>query len=308
MKKLLAMILVVTMCLSLCIPTFAMEKTGPSEPDFLSVKSFIDGEGKLNTVYVSSSEPGSAHVDYYIDGILINSVDANLLASHASGKTALCDSSQVQITYTDRIANNTTTYSNSLSQFITTDDLEMPYQTNAHGTKAAAYIYQGRINYYPYDDMGTEYRDKLSVYLQTGTTTNEYKTINTAAGTAASVAISVLAAALTLFSPVLASLASNLFYAAVSAAGVTIVGGIIQGAITKTYYVRTTKYNVKARDESVPRERIYEAERYKVALNGGGYSSNYYYEGPLPWNTNNAARWMFGDFWYYSYPGVESFS
>lgn len=84
--------------------------------------------------------------------------------------------------------------------------------------------------------------------------------------------------------------------------------GVVQGAITKQYYVRTTSYSVKARDVSTSRENIYDAERYQIALSGGGYSSEYYYEGYLPWRTNAVAYWMFCDFWAYNYPGVSSYT
>lgn len=120
--------------------------------------------------------------------------------------------------------------------------------------------------------------------------------------------ISVLAAVLTIILPELAELASNLFYAAASAVGVSIIGGIVQGAIKKQYYVHTTSYSIKACDTTTSRERIYDAERYQVALSGGGYSSEYYYEGYLPWKSSPVAYWMFCDFWSYTYPGVSSYS
>lgn len=76
----------------------------------------------------------------------------------------------------------------------------------------------------------------------------------------------------------------------------------------RQYYTRTTPYKVKARDNVLSREKIYDAEKYQVALSGGGYSSEYYYEGYLPWDTDVVAYWMFCDFWAYSYPGVRSYT
>ena len=120
------------------------------------------------------------------------------------------------------------------------------------------------------------YINKREVLLMSIKQSNEYKTINAAQGSAASVVIGVIAAVLTVICPALSAVSTNLIYAAAYAAGTTIVGGIVQGAITKQYYVRTTNYKVKACDLSTSRESIYDAERFRVALSGGGYSSEYY--------------------------------
>ncbi|MBR4743489.1 MAG: hypothetical protein IK082_04775 [Oscillospiraceae bacterium] len=66
--------------------------------------------------------------------------------------------------------------------------------------------------------------------------------------------------------------------------------------------------NVKACDYNSSRQEVYDAERYRVALSGGGYSSDYYYDGYLPWRSNAVAYWMFCDFWSYTYPGVSSYT
>ncbi len=70
-------------------------------------------------------------------------------------------------------------------------------------------------------------------------------------------------------------------------------------------YVKTTKYTVKARDNKTNREQFRNAEIFKVALKGGGYSSKDYYEGYLPWNDDIAAYQWFLDFWNYPYTGEE---
>lgn len=43
-------------------------------------------------------------------------------------------------------------------------------------------------------------------------------------------------------------------------------------------------------------------------IEGEGFSSEYYYDGYAPWNSDEIAYLMFLDFWAYTYPGVKSYS
>ena len=86
-----------------------------------------------------------------------------------------------------------------------------------------------------------------------------------------------------------------------------VVAGIIQGAVSQMYYVKTTKYTVKARDNKTNSEQFINAEIFKVALKGGGYSSKDYYEGYRPWNDDIVAYQWFLDFWNYLYQGVRGY-
>lgn len=211
----------------------------------------------------------------------------------------------VNISYTDMKTHSMQQFTKLLSDYITNCEVTTSPNTRA----SASYIYQGRINFKTfYDDSGDSHTDKLSIYQQTGATTYEYKTINAAEGTIASLAIGVIAAALTVFCPALAVVSTDLFYAAAYAVGSAIIAGKVQSAITKEYYVRTTAYNIKASDLATSRNNVYDAERYQTALDGGGYSSEYYYDGYLPWKNSTVAYWMFSDFWGYTYPGVSSYS
>lgn len=302
MKKVMALLLTLTLVFTFTTPTFAAEAANIRKE--VNVSSFIDGRGKTNTVYVSSSEVGTAHVDYYIDGVLTSTSDVAIVGVNYTHADSINKLSNVRIIYNDLSNGESRSYIEPLSKYLGFS------QTTTKSQKAkSGYLYQGRINYNTYyDSFGSQHNDKLSIYQQTGSTTYEYKTINAAQGAIASVVIGVIAAVLTVICPALSAVSTNLLYAAAYAAGTTIVGGIVQGAITKQYYTRTTNYNVKAIDLSTSRENIYNAERFQVALSGGGYSSEYYYEGYLPWRTNAVAYWMFCDFWAYSYPGVSSYT
>ena len=212
-----------------------------------------------------------------------------------------------RVTYNDVNNNFSKTYTMPVSEYI--GNAREIIKNEPMGMYS--YSYQGKIYYNTYNDPYGSYiyNDSLSVYLDKGNTTYEYKDLRVAEGTEASVAIGILALVLSLFCPLLKeAVAASLLFAAAYSAGVTIIGGIVQGMITKRYYVKTTKCNVKARDTKTGREQIHNAEIYQVALDGGGYSSELYYEGYLPWNSDTVAYWMFLDFWSYLYPGVKKYS
>lgn len=65
-------------------------------------------------------------------------------------------------------------------------------------------------------------------------------------------------------------------------------------------------------DDSTQREKIYDAERFRVAVDSDTgeavFSSEYQYDGNMPWNSTDIAYYMFCDFWTYNYPGVKNFS
>ena len=305
-KRAMALVLAVVMLFSINTTAFAVENIGTSED--IHISSFVDGEGKLNTVYGSSEKVGTAHVDYDMDSILVNTVDVEILGLQETRRISPNSAGNVRIKYTDVETSESKVFTDSVSNYITASTESTAVLPGAELAAAATFTYQGRINYNTVYDLGNTYADSLSIYQQAGETTYEYKTINAEKGTAAALVIGVIAAALTVVCPALKVVAADLLYAAAYAAGTTIVGGIIQGAITKQYYTRTTPYKVKARDNVLSREKIYDAEKYQVALSGGGYSSEYYYEGYLPWDTDVVAYWMFCDFWAYSYPGVRSYT
>lgn len=301
-RRIVALFLTVAILLTFNIAAFASgEPIGNSSEARRT--EFVDAEGKTNTVYVSSQKRGSAHVDYYIDSTLINSVDVDILGDVDNTSTTLSDNTNIHIKYTNMRTMETQELVSTLNQYV----LPISVQTVAHPTSANAYNYQGKILYKThYDSFGNAYNDSLSIYRETIGTTYEYKTINAAAGDIASIVIGAIAAVLTIICPGLEVFSSDLLYAAAYAVGTSIIGGIVQGAITKQYYTRKTTFNVKACDTSTSREVIYDAEQYQLALTGGGYS-DYYYEGYLPWDTNAVAYWMFCDFWSYTYPGVSSY-
>ena len=305
-KRIIAIVLSLTMTFAFYTPVHASELDTYSVDD-TSTTSFIDAEGKLNSIYVTSTEAGTAHVEYYIDGVLDNSVDTVLLDSQNVPTSSASSMQNVQIEYYDHNSNLSETSIVELAEIDSFAELEQIPSISP--LAANSFSYAGRINYNTYyDGFGIAYNDKLNIYTEAGTVTNAYRTINAEKGMAVSALVGVVASVLGVFLSPLASIATQLVYAAISSAGATVVGGIIQNAFSQRYYARITPYKVKARDVSTSRERTYDAERYQILLESGGYSSDYYYNGYLPWNSTAVAYWMFCDFWAYPYPGVSSYS
>lgn len=303
MKKILALILSIILFINYSVSIYASDNLKLNKNT--SVSSFVDGEGKVNTVCVSVPKKGISHVDYFIEGVLFNTVDVV-----AENKDLIFNNSirndTLKVTYNNKISNISEIYRVPVADYI-----EMvPGMDSKTFAYNSGYSYLGRIAYNTYYDSFGSYKndDVLAIYSKRGDEDFDYKTLRAEKGSLISVVIGVVAAILGAMVPGLdAVIAENLVVAAVYAAGSSIVAGIIQGTISQTYYVKTTKYTVKARDNKTNREQFRNAEIFKVALKGGSYSSKDYYEGYLPWNDDIVAYQWFLDFWNYPYPGVRGY-
>lgn len=293
MKKLISMLLVMVLMVTIPVQTFAYSKSEQYETK-TSTSSFIDAEGKENTIVMTILGRGRIHSEHFIDGQLLNKVDASSV-----------DGENINLTITDANAESKQMKLKASSTLVN----EKEYNSIARVITPQAYSYQGRINYKTcYDSFGNAYNYRLSIYQQTGSAYNTYKTINETAGTYLNVAVSVLGSILAIICPALVVVSSSLMAAAIYAAGVSVVGGILQGAVSQRYFVSTTPYSVRATDPATSRSNSYSGEVYKVYL-GQNYMSGNYYEGYVPWNSNSVASMMFGDFWDANlYPGVLSYS
>ena len=296
----ISVILVISLLFSLTANAFGPSRQNSGE----TIKNvFYDDEGKENVVLINMLSRGSVSVEHYIDGEYFGTATARTTDGYivyadfteASTRTI----SEYTLDFTPE-ANNESTVSDYSTIMSSAKDL--PFMSRA-------YSFAGTITYKPYyDNWGNVYNEKLNVYLQANSEKTEYRTLNTAAGYAAALAIAALVVVLTIFCPPLTAIASHLLSALALAAGTTIVGGVIQGAISKTYYTKILPYDVRATDPKSNRSNDYWGERCYSAVPGSGsstiWSSSYYYNGYLPWNSYEVAYWFFCDFWAYPYPGI----
>ena len=301
MKKTISCILLFSILLTFIVPVYASNSNTETE---IQATSFIDGEGKVNTIYLSIPKPGSSHVEYYIEDILIDIIDVTISCTDTNN----FDDMTVFITSTDPVKNETSTHHEPLSNYITTSSIESSKPSKA----SSAFVYQGKINYNTcYDPAANPHNYSLSIYYQQiGTERQEYKTVNAEAGTAVNYLTGIVAAALSIYFSPLSVLASSVVAAIAYNCGTTFVGGKLQAKISHEYYVKIADYRAKAID-GTQREHIYDTQRFQVAVDGDNgdniFSSEYQYEGNMPWNSTDVAYYLFCDFWTYNYPGVKSF-
>lgn len=292
MKRIISCVLCLSLIFSLSSTALATDITTTSV--LASTTTFIDGEGKENTVEITILQPGHSYVEYYIEGILTNTVD-----------TTITEEDQVIIEVTDTAAGITYLSSEAVSNHITNVET-----LTTHIPSARSSTYLGRITYNTFYDNYDTYRAYyLDVYKELIKNTQDYKTLNTEAGFLAATAVSMLAAALSIICPALAAIAQDLLGAIVYSAGTSIVGGIIQGAITKTYYADIMYYDVTT---------IYPPFRVKGLLRANNTESCYremciplttimtdFFRG----NDNAVARVFYeNSFGTSYYPGVKSYT
>lgn len=292
-KKAISLLLIISLLVVMSFQSYAFSNIDKSEA-IKSEISFIDGEGKENTIILTILGHGRVHSEHFIEGKLLNKVDATT-----------DDGEHIDFTISDQNARNKKLSLNA-STLLGNKEVKqvIPRIT------LQSFTYVGAIYYKTYYDMfGNAYNNMLYIYQQKGSAYDTYRTLNATEGILVNILISAVAAVLTVICPALAAVANDLVLAAAYAAGVSIVGGVIQGAISKTYYVRVTPYDIRAVDPSTSRSRTYEGETYKLYLEGGGFSSETFYDCYLPWNSNAVAYWMYCDFWDgNNYPGVRNFS
>lgn len=301
-KKMISLLLVLALVVGICPAAFAGETVSPEVEDF----SFIDAEGKVNTIYMSSEQPGTSHVDYYIEGVLVSQVDVALLGGVDRSTGTLDDTTMVAITHTD-VKSGVTTHSTELvSRYIVSEEVEVP--TLMAATPRVS-VYQGRINYKTcYDMDGNVYNDSLYIYCEEGRTKLNTREVNATAGDAIETVVAIIGTALTFVDPIKTFIAKSLLNAIIYTLGVNVVGSEIRDSFTEEYIVRETPCTVKARDVKTSRENTYQGCKYQVVYEEGDYSSEYVYEGYMLWNTDEYAYYLFLDFWGYAYPGVKSYS
>ena len=306
-KRIVAVVLIISMLFAINTTSFASETLVTDNE--VHISSFIDGDGKVNTVHVSSERPGTAHVEYYIDNVLVSIVDTEILNSNKSLDLTVNETNNVRINRTDVATGENKVYIEPLSKYITSSQQLSTEASVIESPEIRGYTYQGRINYNTFvDEYGYVHNDKIYIYQEAGNTTYNYKTLRGNYNEEIETIIGAVVSYVTTILLELAGIASPLVSAIISSVGATVINGRLMDSFVKEYYVRTTPYSIKARDVGTSREMFYDAEIYQVALVGGGYSSEYYYDGYLPWNSSVVAYWIFCDFWIYTYPGVASYA
>ena len=257
--------------------------------------TFLDSEGKENTLETNLLADGHVVTKLYIEGKLIATTTTQYNAA----------TRQLHI---NRVAEEGNSFNQTvpISTFISEESSSpIPVVASAN----SSFDYEGRINYKPY--FGEYLR--VSVYTDLVNARQHYKTFFGSVGTAVDVLIGGLASYFASLHPELAGFASTIGGALLVSAGAVVVAGIIRQAFVQEYLVKDWTYDVKTVASDSGAEQIYHANHaYQFYLEGDVEDENlsdiirFDY---LEWDDNGVAIQFFSDFWGVgNCPGVQSYT
>lgn len=261
--------------------------------DELDTFSFYDSEGNLNTIAGTVVKSGEVIVEHYINGSLLNTSHAVTLDGY-----------------------NVTVETTASNGTVDTVQIEMSggiFFENADAVSRASnsYSYAGQAVFLGHQEGyagGSYTTHKLNFYESCNGPTYQYRTLNILAGGAVSASISLVMSVIALLAPPIAGItkvASELVYALISAVGSTVIGGIVQSAVSGRYYVKTWYYTIRATDPDTGNTCTFTGNEYQVLLETGTYSSTVYLEGWRAWWTGTVLSSLWSQIFTCTYPGVS---
>ena len=259
--------------------------------------SFLDAEGKENTLLCTIYDSGEVVVESYVEGQFVDSSQSVI-------------TNEENVTVTTTFADGTT----DVRQFEILSQQDTIADNTVHDPVRAsiAHTYAGKVTFNGHNEgyaAGSYRTHTLKFYESLRDVRDEYRTINAGPGTAVSTIVSYIISVLVVFAVPqawAAQVAVQLIAAAVTTAGGTMAGLTINCYLSQRYYVRCRKYDIKVTDPDSGRTKSYFAEEYQVYLDGGGYSSEVHYSGKRAWWTSNVLTLIWPDFFTCAYPGVSS--
>lgn len=279
-----------TFCFTLGISTTAYAADVRTAPQC----TFLDSEGKENTLETNVLANGHVVTKLYIEGELIATTTTQY--NEATGQL-----------HVNRVAKeeNSINQTVPISKFIIAESSPIPVPASAN----SSFEYEGRINYKPYFGENL----KISVYTALIDATRHYETFFGDAGTAVDVLVGGLASYLTTLHPKLAVFASTLGGALLISAGAVVVSGILKESFVQEYLVNDWTYDMKTVASDSGAEQIYhDNHAYQFFLEGDIGDENlsdimrFDY---LEWDDDGVAIQFFSDFWGVgNCPGVQSYT
>ena len=153
-KKFVSMFLALAMCLALAAPAFAVDTTTNTSTE--SKISFIDAEGKENTLLTRILANGNIVTNHFVEGKLLYTTETRTINN----------SDDIIIVNTNHITGITTTLQRKISSYITSQNVStaVPCATNTQD-----YQYQGRVTFLPCDNSyapGLRHTHYLDFYMR----------------------------------------------------------------------------------------------------------------------------------------------
>ena len=288
-KRLLALGLFLVLCMTMAAPAFAKETEIVAESEY----TFIDSDGKENTLVLNAYEDGTIITNYYIDGTWFSktegSYDETTEAVNIVRQTAVRSVERMAVQIDDIV---------STQPSISTANIQIENAVSAQATNS--YTYEGRIYYNPAYNLGTGGYDyyNLAIYASFNREDWDYQTFNALAGYTVDALVTLLASALTVFYPPLTAMAISV--------GATITSGVLKSGFVGNYYVHETFYDVKAIDNELSRTQYFQGSKYRVLLPGNEWTSDDYRRSFYYWYDDGIATVLYENFWAVgSCPGVD---
>ena len=172
-KRLLALGLFLVLCMTMAAPAFAKETEIVAESEY----TFIDSDGKENTLVLNAYEDGTIITNYYIDGTWFSktegSYDETTEAVNIVRQTAVRSVERMAVQIDDIV---------STQPSISTANIQIENAVSAQATNS--YTYEGRIYYNPAYNLGTGGYDyyNLAIYASFNREDWDYQTFNALAG------------------------------------------------------------------------------------------------------------------------------
>lgn len=297
MRKVICLFLSIVCVLQSAQIVLAAEANASDSVVESSSYSFLDAEGKENTLLCTIYDSGEVVVESYVEGQFVDSSQSVI-------------TNEENVTVTTTFADGTT----DVRQFEILSQQDTIADNTVHDPVRAsiAHTYAGKVTFNGHNEgyaAGSYRTHTLKFYESLRDVRDEYKTLNAGAGTAVSAAVGAVISVLALFAfppSGAVHIAEAIVITIAMAAGSSIVGGVLEKAVSGRYYVRCRKYDIKVTDPDSGKTKSYYGEEFQAYVDGGGYSSEVQYSGKRTWWTTNVLTLIWPDFFTCGYPGVSS--
>lgn len=288
MKKFVSILLVCLLIIaSVPVNASSISSENSNLSDAKDAFVFKDGEGKEIKVETIILKPGEVIIKYYIEGLL-------------SSETSVVYVGNDKFNVIEKTEKGETHFA------VLGSDYSRSIERKTIPSNEKSYYYAGRTVFNPYDSNPAH---SIRTWYEFTSEDYDYRTLNAVAGSAANVAIGIVAGILSLIFAPIAVTATAILAACAVAAGTTIIGNIIQGAISQTYYCREYNYNVKISTVDWGTTQYFTSSKYQTLVPGNYYSSGYYYDGMMLWNNSSIAYMSYSSMYFMlPYNGVNYYT
>lgn len=241
--------------------------------------SYLDAEGKENKALIEVTESGEIIVEYYIDGVWLNTARVVIADEYLFYSLETSDSESVE------------TFVEPLTNYIGVSDADiLMEEPNEIQVTASEYVKMGTVAFTSHtvgSALGNVHKHSLDFYRMFRDEVMDYRTFNGPSGAAVSAVIGVVVGILVAINTVLSSAAEAIFWTAVTSLGASVVGGILQDTIVGHFYCQSKYYFIKVVDPDSGKICYYSGDEYRILLANNVWDDTIHKTGYLEWDNSN---------------------